>query len=510
MNIKTAEAAMELKRRYEEEKLLFYKPCCRVHKSYDKNGKFLYNNCPVLPCPDSKHWKFHTSDKRIRVIFGSNRSSKTISCEQEFLMSACFKTHPIRKVKNAVPGRFRIYNSDFGIIEKLTIPSVREWIPRSALAHDGKNKAEAWDNSYDPKYHILQLKGGSTIDFMSYDQDSSKSESVDLDLVWADEQMPERVFTAVMARLITRNGKFIMGVTPLYDISWAMKFLDNVDPQVEVFHFDIYDNPYNSPEAIKDFEASIPEHEKEARLHGRFLELQGLVYKELRRDIHMVEPGEIKSTYPVIFAMDPHPRKATVMTWAYITPKDDVIFFDELEMKGTARDIAQAIRMKEKEHKAPTTYRIIDPAAKAQGSNIAFETDTLREFEREDMRFSLADNSEAGYSITHEYLSFDPKLPLSSMNRPRCFFTKDVQKTWFGMTHLLWDEWSFKNTLKDEKERIRDYKKDFPDCVRYTLALRPTTRSFNSYRPVPTGNWQYAQDQVGYSEMRDLVFGKVA
>jgi hypothetical protein len=32
------------------------------------------------------------------------------------------------------------------------------------------------------------------------------------------------------------------------------------------------------------------------------------------------------------------------MTWAYVTPKNDVVFFDELEIKGSARDIVSVIK----------------------------------------------------------------------------------------------------------------------------------------------------------------------
>lgn len=488
-----AEAVLEKKRRIEEEKILFYKPCCRGHN----------NQCPKLPCPESKHSNFHMSDKRNRIVFGGNRSSKSTTLCMEMILSSCFKFHPFRKTPNPFPGNFRIYNTDFGIIEKLVIPKLIEWIPKSSLLKDGKTKMEAWENSYDQKFHILKLKGGSTIDLLSYDQDSSKSESVELDGVWADEQMPERIYSATMARLISRRGFFMMGVTPLYDLTWAMKFLDSVDDNTEVFHFSIYDNPYNTAQSIKEFEASIPEHEKEARINGQFMELQGLVYKEIRKDIHMLGNDYPKTAYPVVFALDPHPRKASVMVWAYVTPQDDVVVFDELEIHGTAREIVTAIRAKEANHGARTVLRVIDPAAKAQGSDIAFETDTLQEFERCGMGFTLADNSDAGYNAVHELLRFDPSLPMSNYNRPKLFFTKNAPKTWFGMTHLMWDEWTFKKALKDEKERIRDYKKDFPDCVRYVAAMRPTFRSLTRMGKIPSGNYKAAANWASSNRLRD-------
>ncbi len=471
----TAEIADTIIRRHEEDRILFYKPLCGFHK----------NDCPSLPCPESKHTKFHLSNKKIKVVFGGNRAGKSILGMAELLMMACFKNHPFKKTENRIRGRYRIYASDFGIIEKVHIPLIKEWIPKKALLKEGATKEEAWENSWDNKYHILYLKNGTTIDFMSYDQESSKSESVELDGIWGDEEMPEDIYAACLARLISRNGVFWMTVTPLYDISWAMKFLEAMEGSVEVFNFTIFDNPYLSEEAIKELSAQWPDHEKDARIYGRFIELQGLVYKELRQDIHLIDHDEPKSSYPVLFILDPHPRKACAMAWAYVTPKDDVVFFDELEMKANARDIADAIKSKESIHTAKTTLRLIDPAARAQGSDLStYGTDTVMEFEKEKLYFTLADNSEAGYNIVHEYLTWNPNQPIGPLNRPQCFFTKNVPKLWYGMTHLLWDEWNFKKAMRDEKERIKDYKKDFPDLVRYALAIRPRFRSFMNIQPV--------------------------
>lgn len=497
------EARDELRKREQDSKINFYRPCCRPHK----------NLCPILPCKESKHTKFHESDKRIRIVFGGNRSGKSICGLIELLMMACFKTHPIRKTENPKEGKYRLFAPDFGIIEKMYLSKMKEWIPKDSLLGEGKTKEEKWENSYDKKYHILKLKGNVMIDFMSYDQAASKSESVELDGVMADEEMPEEIYSATLARLISRGGKFWMTVTPLYGLSWGMTFLDNIesiDNQVEVFNFSIFDNPYLSEKYVQDFVDSLESRpqEKEARLYGRFMELAGLVYKELRSDIHLLGEDMPKPGMPVIFALDPHPRKASVMTWAFLTRKGDVVFFDELEMKGTAKEIARVIRQKEILHKTPTLLRIIDPAAKAQGNNLAFETDTLKEFEKEGMGFTLADNSDAGYNVVHEYLVHDPARPLSIFNRPRCFFTKNVPKTWYGMTHLLWDEWTIKRQSRDEKERVKDYKKDFPDVVRYTLAIRPTYRSFMSIQETPIGNMNSFIQYENKKLVRDSILGK--
>lgn len=483
----------ELRQRQNESKLLYYRPCCSVHKVY-RDGKFSHNDCQSNPCPDSRHALFHKSPKRVKLVLGGNRSSKSTLGRNEILMRACLTRHPYTGELNPTGGRYRIYCPDFSLIEKNIIPSIIEWIPKESLYGEGKTKLEKFEHSYDKKYHILKLKDNRLIDFMSYDQELSKSESVELDGAWLDEEAPEEIYTAVEARCISRRGKIWITVTPLYGFTWGMNLLDSTDQNVEIFKYGIKDNPYNSDEAIADFEASLKDrpHERDARIDGTFLELQGLVYKELRRDIHLIAEG--KAEGPIVFCMDPHPRKASVMTWSFIRGKD-VIFFDELEMKGTASQIASAIRAKEASHPQPPMLRLIDPAAKAQGSDLAFQTDTLQEFEREGLSFRLADNSEAGYNVVHEYFTYDVAKPLSSFNRPTCFVMKNCVKTWYGLTHLMWDEWTLRRQLRDDKERIKDYLKDFPDCVRYTLAYRPSMRNLmQNPRGVMIGNMQNFQN----------------
>jgi hypothetical protein len=155
-----------------------------------------------------------------------------------------------------------------------------------------------------------------------------------------------------------------------------------------------------------------------------------------------------------------------------------VTFFDELHVKGTVQEAIQAIKAKEAQHGSKTLLRLIDPAADKQISGYGSDHTTLDEFTAKGMFFSLADNSKAGYNAVHEYLSYDRTQPLGPLNRPSCYFTKDVPQTWRAMTNLLWDEYKFGRDLRDPKETIKDFEKDFPDCVRYTLALRPTGRQY--------------------------------
>lgn len=483
--LQKATAALELKRRYDNNPLLRYTPCCAVHggrrpDDLASDQLWIPNRCPINPCPESKHVKFHKSAARNRVVFGGNRSSKTFTCEKEFVMHMVCTKHPFTgKTFRKGDRHGRILAQDYSLHEKKHIPGVFQWIPQSVLAY-GKTestKQAAWDKSYDSRNHLLHLINDGWIDFQTYEQDSSKGESVDLDIWFADEEIPEDWYSACNARIVTRGGVGIMGVTPLYRLTWAMRFLDTVSPGVEVFKWGIRDNPHNSMKAITEFLADVPALEREARENGDFIESKGLRYKSLDRSIHLIGPTQPSPYWPVVMAMDPHQRKGTAITWAYVDPHEKVVFFDELHVQGTAKEVVAQIRAKEAQHKARTILRIADPAIEKQVSGFGSERTTHTEFQDAGMSFTLADNNDAGYSVVEEYLGWNKEKEFTPMNSPSVYFTEDCPETWYGMSHLRWDEYKFNND-RDPKERVKDKDKDFPDCVRYTLIMRPTSSNY--------------------------------
>lgn len=437
--------------------------------------------CPVFPCPDSKHVKFHISNKRIRFVLGGNRSSKTFTCAKEFLFRMCLKKHPFTgEVFRTGDRHGRVLAQDYAIHEKKHIPEIYDWIPKNALRDGAKydSKRDAWDDAYDSRNHVLHLVSGGWIDFLTYDQDPSKGESVDLDAWFADEEIPEEWFSACNSRLITRSGIGILGVTPLYGLSWSMRLIDSVDPNVEIFKWSIWDNPYNAKKAVDEFIAQTSEHERESRIDGTLMDFKGLRYRALSPASHLIDHKDPSPYWPVICAVDPHQRKGTYVVWAYIDPSDTVVFFDELHIQGNVKEAVRAIREREHAHKAPTLLRLIDPAADKQVEGYGEDISTLDVFEKEGMSFMLGFNGRAGYDVVEEYLAYDSSKPIDTYNRPRCLFSRNCEKTWYAMTRLMWDEFKAGQRFsRDPKERVKDFNKDFPDCVRYVLAFRPSFHS---------------------------------
>lgn len=488
--VEKAKVAQEILKRYENNPLLRYIPCCAVHAGRRPDDLatdklWMPSRCPIFPCPESKHHRFHSSQKRNRIVFGGNRSSKTFTCTKEFIIHMSCVKHPFTgKMFRQEARHGRILAQDYSLHEKKHLPEMFEWLPTNILAYGKKEptKRMAWDKSYDSRNHLLHIVNDGWIDFQTYEQDPSKGESVDLDIWFADEEIPEDWYSACNSRIVTSGGVGIMGVTPLYNLTWAMRFLDQVTPNVDVFKWGIRDNPHNSNKAIMEFLGDVPELEREARENGDFIETKGFRYKGLEKSVHMLGSRQPEPSWPVIMAMDPHQRKGTAITWAYVDPHDKVVFFDELHIKGTAREVVQKIYEKEKTHTSRTLLRLADPAIEKQVSGFGSERTTHTEFQDAGMSFTLADNNDAGYSVVEDYIRWDKTKSLSPLNSPNVYFTEDVPETWYGMSHLRWDEYKF-STDRDPKERVKDKDKDFPDCVRYTLTLRPS-RSIRNAEPV--------------------------
>ena len=122
-----------------------------------------------------------------------------------------------------------------------------------------------------------------------------------------DEPCPRPMFVAHKRGLVDRNGKFWINCTPLSEMWINDEFVppdkNVVEAAPEGIDFDklegggaepiydyvvIYDNPYNSKEAIAEFEAGLNREERECRLHGLPFNMAGLIYKEFVYDLHVL------------------------------------------------------------------------------------------------------------------------------------------------------------------------------------------------------------------------------
>ncbi|MDR3048690.1 MAG: hypothetical protein LBV16_02460 [Elusimicrobiota bacterium] len=218
---------------------------------------------------------------------------------------------------------------------------------------------------------------------------------------------------------------------------------------------------------IEAFIETMQEDEKEARLHGKFKHLVGLVYKEFS-EIHRVDSFEIPENWTKVCACDFHQRKACYFVWVAIDENDIAYVYDELNTQGTIRQICEKVIAKEKEHKGRVKYRFIDSISstpdritgKCPQREIAITGNEMGH----PLNFRASTKNWAmGKDAVMEYLQV-------KNGKPGIYFFKDRCRMLIeSMTRYTWAN---ANTKEGEAEKPRKMYDDAPDALRYALVLR--------------------------------------
>lgn len=420
-------------------------------------------------------------------LFAANKTGKTTAAVIKAIERACGRAlwgGPARAgLKWRAPNVGALFCEDFDTHRTDLLPRFFTWCPRSELAADPIEAANG-----EPA-RIL-FKNGSVVYLRTYQQGYEKHEGKDYDWVLCNEPVGRDIYTAIWRGFTATNGVMFIAATLLSQV-WLYDEMQH--PFIKVFDAAIYDNPWLSRQAVENFAASLSEEEKQVRLYGRPTNLSGMVYPNFRDKFpfvvkeewdHPVEGGGTRSDcfpwdvlrakpYPIVMCVDPHERKPLYVEWAYITPLNEVIWFDwDLVPSGNLEAVFERIAEKERSHHHAAALCIMDPnrgkAIQKDGS--CWQQD----FEAHDYPVLLAeDDTRLGHAAVGEMLAGQ---------RPRMRWTQSCMGTGgpvWQMQRYVWDDWQkggFKE--RDQKERPKDINKDFPDLHRYmAMALRRLTYS---------------------------------
>lgn len=247
--------------------------------------------------PHPKQAAYLASKRRRKMISGGNRSGKTeasvandiIQCVDRESLPDHLK--PFQHMEPPVKGR--IVTPKFAHHEEVTFPKIRSLVPKEQLA------GGSWEHAFSKSRRVLTFQNGSTIQFLTFDQDVDAHASADLDWVHFDEE-PEgehgwQVYRENLARLIDRNGYFSISMTPLFGMSWTydeylQPWEDGHDPDTDIFEsekmfvvrVDMDDNPHLSQEAKEEYLAGLSDEERRARKEGRVVHFGGMIYPEFK------------------------------------------------------------------------------------------------------------------------------------------------------------------------------------------------------------------------------------
>jgi hypothetical protein len=417
--------------------------------------------------PYDKQMLFHTSKCPIRAMFGGNRSGKTTSGGMEFLWHTTGqypKWYPEdKRYDGAIKGRIVAKDFQKGIGEVI-IPFLDEWLDPSLVAKKYRNPIGIpvkWT-----------LKNGSVFDILTHEQNTEQFEGWKGHIAWFDEPPPRDKFIATLRGLVDYRGRSWLTLTPLTQPWIYDEIYTCADPKrVHCVTVNMRDNPHLSPEAIAEFEVSLTEEEKEARLHGRFLHLSGLVYKEFVPDTHIIDDFKIPELWTRYFAVDPHERTPTAVMWVAVDPKGRKYIYDELWMGGVdLSTIAHAIHAQE--GGIQPRIRLIDPHNDKDNA-IQGGFNVRKEFMKHGI-FCQRANSDTQLGKSRIRADLKPMYNhLSKSVQPNLQVMRSCTQTIYEFQHYLWDEHRRNKEEQGAKDQVKKKDDHFMDCLRYIYNFDP-------------------------------------
>lgn len=433
--------------------------------------------------PNMMQYKAHSSLARTVLICAGNRSGKsTYGCaELCYHMTGAYPDWYPEGRKLKQPIKAAISATSFGMVQRVIEPKIVSLFPV------GKYRLKRSTQQFLSR---VTCENGSFADILTLEMSDMAYESADFDFVWEDEPQTKRKREALLRGLVDRNGLEVITFTPLGEPWMKDELLDRADgKRMELFTAstydnmtDMYGNPILSEESIKRFEESISEDFKETRLHGVFFTARGIIYKEFG-DAHILDEMKYQYPDPVICVLDPHDRLPHHLIWAYLDRQDDIYVDFETSVHCELPDLAKVIQRIERERGYRMKRRYIDPnfgrKPAASGSN----SSVIQELRKHGVGFyEPCDDVELGHMTVREYLHYNHKKPITAVNKPKLYFSRDrCPITIKSMRNLQYQEWAGKTRDdKNPKEAEKEKDNHGADCVRYLCIERPRFETVKS------------------------------
>jgi phage terminase large subunit-like protein len=410
------------------------------------------------------------------------------------------------------------------------------WIPRDCLI-DGD-----WDRSWTEKSRMLrtlyrhpenpdEVVGESIWVFNSYDQDPKDFASGDYHFVLLDEPPPLPIFRENQARTMRVNGRILMAMTwpddPTINVDWIF---DEVyepgrpgpkrDETIDWIEISSLENRNLMTEAVTAQAERWDKRTRDVRIHGRPIRFTNRVHPLFSEEqefycfacgdrvlvttagrcrqcdgtdveaFQHVEEFDHSPSWPVIWVVDPHPRKPHMSIYVAVTPSNELWQVAELQAAVDPSALRVQCDELEQELQLDVRLRLMDPRMGGQPAGANRERNWLQEFAHAGLPCDPADPSDVGRGLLDEYLrpDFDTRRPRARVHA-RCPNT--IQQ----MKRFMWDDWRH-NLDKSQKQRPKDKWDDYPACWRYVMNAKPDHEGLTyghrvlrgSRRAAPTGS----------------------
>jgi phage terminase large subunit-like protein len=424
--------------------------------------------------PHAKQEDYHTSDAYLRLYIGGNRSGKTTGGIVEDIWWLINK-HPYLDTPDPTirPVMGRLVSVDFiNGIKKIIIPQLKQWIPPNYL------KGGTWTTAYSESERVLSFANGSELELMSYDQDLDKFAGTSRDFIHFDEEPPEDIFNECKMRLIDRNGRAWVTMTPVEGMTWMYDAVYEPgsmgDPDIAVIEVDMHENPHLGKEEIEKATKGLSEEEKDARIKGKFVQMGGLIYKKFKVETHVIPQIPFEefldpNRYKIYMSLDHGLNNPTSVHWHAVDNDGNVTTFDEHYEAGKIISYhAAVILSKDGQHGRMPDIRIADPAL-AQRNGVT-GTSIQTEYAVLGIGLGLANNDvKTGLAKVSQYVEPGPS------GKPTWQITQNCPNLIREALRYRWETWATKKQQNKNNAYDTPHKKDdhaMDDC-RYFFTLMP-------------------------------------
>ena len=421
---------------------------------------------------------------------------EVLSCQARFVILAC----------NARWGKSMLA----GILglARMFIPDSRVWIvaPSYMLGEkefryiynfmmDNLGMRESIVSShYDVRSGNMDIKTaiGSVCEVKSADNPVSLlGEEVDFMILSEGANLSDEVWERYLrARLINRAGRVFVPSTPAGSGGFVNKMftrgLDHTQGDVRSFQYTAYDCPHISAAEIEDARVNLSEEAFAEQWLGKFVNYQGLVYKEFDIQKHIIDNFVIPSHWERYRAIDYGVSNPFVCLWFAVSPDGSVYVYDEhYERNMTIRDHALVIHKMTRTDKIVLTY--IDPSAGIKLDLCQYGIPCI----------DAENDKQLGFSRAHEYLAVDKltKMPKLRILR-RCVHVIEE------FTKYSYPRARAGLNVKEEPVKEHDHTMD---CIRYFLSSRPTFTG--SIRTIPEGSVEWWMNNIDNKKGLDKYIG---
>jgi hypothetical protein len=300
------------------------------------------------------------------------------------------------------------------------------------------------------------------------------------------------------------NGEWIISMTPVEGMTWTydeVYIASKTDPNIAVVEVDMTDNPHVSKTEVDAFLSGLSKDEREARVHGKFVQIGGLVYKMFDGDKHIIDPFLPSRDYLHFAMMDHGFNNPTAWLWGAIDKDGRMFIYDEHYESGQIVSYhAQKVHEINRSHGFEPAYNVGDPSIKA----VDPITGTSVQLEYQDYGISIV----PGNNDVKAGINRIARLFTGINESPLLYITRNCVNLIYELPRLRWATWATRKAIFDKNKKEEQHKKNDHACdaLRYGVASRPQVE--DSISVPKDGNWIGAPSAVVEKDREGKFIGR--